>query len=247
MLLPLGSPASIGGLTPLGVGRKRHSSYGDKVIAAAPANLLAYWKLDDLAGAQATDYSGNGRHGTYNGASLNAATFADGSPAPSFDGVNDCVDAGVLHGILNVNVGTITAFVRVANAGVWSDGVARSILSFGAGSLNTRINWQRLTADNLLRWRYADKFRNHATSTTDWFALAMRWDKTADQAVGFVDGVAAIGAHSGLGTVTLNSSYMTIGAENNSGSLSWHGSIAHVAIWDAALSDAQIASLAVVS
>lgn len=53
-----------------------YSTLSEAIMALAP---VGYWKLDETSGTQATDSSGNGRHGTYSGTyTLNAR---DGAPA----------------------------------------------------------------------------------------------------------------------------------------------------------------------
>lgn len=54
--------------------------------------LVGYWSFEDGAGTKATDFSGNGNHGTL----TNGPTWADGrfGKAASFDGTNDYIDGG---------------------------------------------------------------------------------------------------------------------------------------------------------
>lgn len=61
-------------------------TFVDEVLADSPAG---FWMLNDTSGTQATDLSGNGRHGTYVGSPTFSQTGIDGNLATSFDGVND--------------------------------------------------------------------------------------------------------------------------------------------------------------
>jgi hypothetical protein len=58
-------------------------------VPSGGSGLLAYWSFDQLQGATVMDQSGNGNHGTNQGAS----TFANGivGPAMHFDGQNDFI------------------------------------------------------------------------------------------------------------------------------------------------------------
>lgn len=56
---------------------------------------LAFWKLNDIAGSVATDFSGNGRHGVYNGGyNLQGEVGLDGRAFVEFDATE--VGSGVI-------------------------------------------------------------------------------------------------------------------------------------------------------
>jgi len=68
------------------------SGYSEEVSATplAPAGLVAYFPFN----GNANDESGNGNHGTANGATLVADRFGNASSAYSFDGANDYIGTG---------------------------------------------------------------------------------------------------------------------------------------------------------
>ncbi len=246
MLQPL-----TGGLTPLGAGR-RAGDYASKVLATAPANLLAYWKLDETGGTTAYDSSGHGRNGTYSGVALNTSSFLDGSPAPSFNGINDYVDvySSSLAAAFNGNEGTFIAWGKVHDSSVWSDGSNRRLIHF-VSTLGTsnRIILSRPLADNsfLLQRSASGNLGVTATlSNTDYVLYALAWSKVSDQVKAFINGSQVGTTQTGLQSFSgaLATDSAVIGAHSSGGTLSWRGSIAHVALWDVALSAAQITSLA---
>lgn len=230
-------------LIPFAQPRRWSAGYASKVLGTQTAHLLAYWKLDETSGSSAADASGHARAGTYNGPTLGGATFLDGTPAASFDGVNDFVDVSALVSALNLTTGTAMCFAKVASSAVWTDGVSRLIFSFGSTSTGSRINWQSLSSGNLLRFRYDGNAKNQASSETGWFHIAITWNKTADRMRGYYNGTLS-NSDSGLGTVSLNALYMCIGATATDGSDPWKGGIAHLPVWDTELTAAEVAALA---
>ena len=59
-----------------------HGAYAQAVLAAKP---LAYWRLNESAGQQATDATGNNRHGTHETGVL---FYLEGPDSPAFSGEN---------------------------------------------------------------------------------------------------------------------------------------------------------------
>jgi hypothetical protein len=72
--------------------------------------LAGWWKLDELSGTTATDYSGNGNNGTL----TNGPIWTPGQlgGALSFDGVNDWVDIGNPNILNPVNAISVCAWVK---------------------------------------------------------------------------------------------------------------------------------------
>jgi len=102
--------------------------------------LVAYYPLD----GNAYDASGNGYHGTVNGASPTADRFGIAARAYAFDGSNDYV---ALPGTENLNFkpGNFTLCAWVALTGYNADQVivAKHICGYGNGYLRRRASIQR--------------------------------------------------------------------------------------------------------
>lgn len=220
--------------------------YDQRVLNTAGSDLLAYWKLNNTSGTSATDYSGNARHGTYNGPTLNATTFTNGDPAPSFDGVNDAVAIqAAISGVFNGQEGSVLLWVKVAN---WADGVERRPLNLQVDGNNLLV-FRKSTTSNSFDVIYVSGavtrvITKSSYSPSGWFQVAATWSKTANQFIAYFNGVQegstqTVGTWAGaLGTNT------AIGSRSGTGTNPWYGNIAHVALWDTPLTSSQIAYLA---
>lgn len=73
--------------------------------------LVGYWSFEDGAGTKATDFSGNGNHGTL----TNGPTWADGrfGKAASFDGTDDYVNIASMTGLPS-GMMTVSAWVKIS-------------------------------------------------------------------------------------------------------------------------------------
>ena len=97
------------------------ASLSDAILALNP---VGYWKLNETSGTQATDYSGNARHGTYSGTPALASTggFVKGGTvtvpdSPAFE-------------LNNSGTGmTVFALLRTT----WASGEHRFIRKYGSG------------------------------------------------------------------------------------------------------------------
>lgn len=228
--------------------------YGSKILSTQPSHLLAYWKLSETSGSTAADSSGNGRNAVYSGVTLNGTTFLNGDPAPNLDGINDLINAysSSFATAFSGGEGTALLWAKVNSAGTWADSTLRRMLYFGV-DLNNRLVFQKGTAANQVSLVYIAGGTNKSAtinsfSTTTWFAVAVTWSKSADQAQYYVDGAAVGTALTGLGNWTgaLANTTVTIGAGSTGANEPWYGSIANVALWDVPLNPTEIAALATV-
>ena len=70
--------------------------YSQSVPSYVPTNgLVGWWGFN----GNAQDGSGNGNHGTVNGATLTTDRFGNQNGAYSFDGINDFIDLNYLETI----------------------------------------------------------------------------------------------------------------------------------------------------
>ena len=220
-----------------------------QILNTRLANLIGYWKLDELSGDTVLDYSGStGRDGTGTGITRGVLGPELTTKATSFDSVNDVVNvySSGLAGAFNGNTGTISIWVKV-NAAAWTDGVAEYAVRVSAGGGNeTTI---LITTANILTWVYAaggtTKSVGKTTTTIDWVHLVLTWDKPNDQMKAYFNGIQEGTTQVGLGVwAGVPAANTTIvGAASSSGVSSWDGYIAHVAVWDVALSDNEVFNL----
>lgn len=226
------------------------TAYAAAVLATQSDHLLAYWMLNETSGTQAIDSSGNGRHGTYSGVTLNAEPFLDGYAAPSFDGSNDSVDiysASLASAFVSAS-GTLFGWAKVAGSADWSDSTARRALTLRANASNLFAVFKSATNGRFDIQRQATTTANRNVtgySNTDWFPFALTWDEGVPEIKVYLSGsqvsttVTSIGTWSGaLATTTV-----VIGASTIAGAAPWHGYIAHVALWDTPLTAEEILGL----
>jgi hypothetical protein len=229
-------------------------TYTQKVLATQAANLIAYWPLNEAAGATADNAEGTAaRDGTYTGVTLGATGIGDGNTAASFDGTTSrCnIFTASLNTAFNNQEGTAAIWFQMSGAGVWTDGANRVLLVLQADASN-RVLLRKSSANNQLDCFYTAggtaKQVNPATSTLAWAHLAITWSKSGDAVKVYLNGAQSGATQTGLGVWAgaLNNAATVIGAATTTPTLVTSGSIAHAAVWTTPLSGAQIATLATV-
>jgi len=237
-------PASMMGTGAMG-------GYASKVLSYGP---IAYWPLWEAAGATAQCLVNPAQNGTYTGVDLaNDLVGPFGSPAPYFDGANDYVNvfSAAFAAAFSGLEGTAIFWARVANAGVWTDGVNRMGLEILADG-NNRMLYYKHSGNNQFTWLYvanADFDQRNYTpfSTTNWFCAAITWSDSSNQAIAYINGVQIGAALTPIGTwagVPINTR-TNIGCENTVGpTLVWHGWLAHCVIWNYVLPTGALLKLA---
>lgn len=222
------------------------------ITSTDPANLIAYWPLGDLTGTVADDPVG-GFDGAYAGTvTLAQPGIGDGSPSVLFGDDARVTLAAVIAALdtpFDPTLGTIAIACKVLNAAVWTDGVSRWPMTFGADA-NNRVRLNKPTTNNTFAFNYVAggtfETRNHAFSSTSWFLAVMTWSTAADRVrmyinrtllqtsttlgtwVGaIVTGVSAIGGQTPTDTAT-----------------NWSGWLAHACLWKSELTLEQIQRIA---
>ena len=85
----------------------------------------------------------------------------------------------------------------------------------------------------------------HTVSTTAWFSLAMSWSAADDKVRYYLNGAPDGAAGTGLGVWAGNIGSALIGASTTGPLAPWNGYIAHMVVWDRALTPAEVLSLGV--
>ena len=168
----------------------RHSA----ILGTSPELLEFYYPLDETTGTTAVDASGKGRNGTHVGATLGAYTTPFSRPAPLFDAVTDYVDiysSSLASALATWSEGTVVAFVRVSGAGVWTDGVARSILQISDSAQGNRVNLWKYSVSNQVRFQrvvggVSVQIFATITPTADVICLGMSWSVANNRLRGWV-------------------------------------------------------------
>ena len=225
-------------------------SYNCRIIASDP---LLYFPLDEASGSVAKNWGslGAAANGSYTGVDLHSTPGPKGGGAPYFDGVNDSVDinSAGLAAAFPGSEGSVLAWAKVYDAAVWTDSQGRYVVQFNDGASNV-FNMRRAPTDYYLTWYYnaggVSKVKNKTDGNSlDWMALVCTWSASADECIVYYNGeqygskLTSLGVWDG----TIDSSLCAIGSYSNSPSYVWKGYISHVALWDRALTPAEILSL----
>lgn len=222
------------------------SAYSARVLALRP---LAYWPMDDASGGTMRDLAGSG----YNGTHINtvaAAGIGDGLLAGSYDGStarSESTNLTLRTAIGAATAVTLMAWARVSGAGVWTDNTARQVLRVLVNGSNYFI--LRKTTANVLSFEYnaggtgvKTITPSPALATTEWFHVAMVVSKPADTYGAYVNGAQIGSTLNTLGTWSGTPIAVFIGS-SGAANEPWSGRLAHVAVFDRALSVGEVAGI----
>lgn len=224
--------------------------YFNKVLRTHP---FAYWPLWEASGTVAQSLVNRAQDGTY---SSDVSTWppgtgiGDGYTAPYFDGTNDSINilTADLQSAFDGDTGTVCAWVRVANAGVWTDASDHYIVNFDAPGdywIYTYKPAQPPPPSRILLQRGAvgivGLVPTSTPATTEWFHVACTWDSVADELNIYLDGVRTFGA-GGMNAWVGTLDAARIGGR--AGGTRWEGWLQHVALWSRVLLPAEVTNLA---
>ena len=218
-------------------------TYREKVLSYSP---IAYWMLAEASGADALCQVNAAQNGAHTGVTLAQPGIGDGETCPLYDGVND--DTGcyttTFRDAFDPALGSVLAWMKVYNAGVWTDGTSRGIVNIEVGSTN-RVLIKRHTDNGNIQYQYraggvaVDNILG-GKSDTGWVAVGMTWNVGADELKLFYDGAQGGATLTGLGTwvgLIITADFGQHAAAH------WNGYLAHIAVWDTALSGDVVAKL----
>ena len=215
-------------------------TYVKKVVGIDPSNLIGYWPMAETAGGTANDESAQGNDGAYTGVTLANAAGPDGKLCPWWDGANDNnnVQSAGFAGDFDGGEGTFMCWGKVHNAGVWTDGALRYIFRTQK-DVNNTVYINKNTANNRIQFVYKaggtlEQQNSEAHSETTWFHVAITWSATADKVIYYFNG-----SQDGLVDATLGAFVgpvvsSVVGNQATGSANTWHGWLAHGAIWKAA-------------
>lgn len=183
---------------------------------------------------------------------MGQAGIGDGRSAFSFDG-GDIVNVytSQLASRFDGAKGWLLIWVRIPDAAVWADATNRRFLRFFVDGSNS-VSVDKGIAANQVRFIYQaggtlDFFGDTSLAgSTNWFLMTLTWDKVADEAKGFINGVQVGSTMTTLGTWagTLASNGCILGAGDLGGGNAHKGLLAHAAVGAGrALTPAQIAGV----
>ena len=194
---------------------------------------------------------GSVANGAYSGVTLaQVPAPGGGGAAPLFDGINDFVNiySANFAAAFGKNEGSMAIWLRVANAGVWTDAAARRACSIFVDA-NNFVNISKDSVANTLAMQYKaagslEPFTSNAYAVTTWLHMAVTWSLVGDYAKFYVNGVLiSTGGIIGNWTNALIATGCAVGSANTTPVLCWSGYLAHPAIWTRPLADNEIAAL----
>ncbi|MCA9389910.1 DUF2341 domain-containing protein [candidate division WWE3 bacterium] len=201
---------------------------------------IGYWPVDENTGTSTTnDRSGNGFNASLGG-SMTESDWVRGKfgSGLDFDGSNDYANfysAGFANNF-NTASGTFMAWARVKDASNWTDATTRAIGNIAADT-NNRVTLQKGSGSDSITLQYeaASTLETYTvtTSTTDWFHVAISWDKSNDIVRFFFNGVeqsssTALGTWSGA----LASDRVVFGSHRTSSGNYWQGAVDDVRVYN---------------
>jgi len=227
-------------------------SYLDKIISVGEDNLVGCWPLGESSGVTAYDLSGNGRDGTYSAAgwTYGEEGIGDGETSVLNDGTNGYIritDADALAAIKTQEF-SVMACAKVANVGVWTDGLYRYVFKSYATGSNT-VEIYRYAGDNNFMFRLkaggiTETILEDYLTTVDWMHLLMTVSKSDDRVIGDMDGIAVNVGSPDLGTWVGDPSNIYIGAANSTPATPWYGWLQYIALIDRVLTPAEAKTVA---
>ena len=229
----------------------RLTDYSEKVLGYGP---IAYWPLNEASGGVANDLIGNGFNGAYTGVTLGQPGIGDGNSCPYFDGANDYCNfySSLYASAFNTANGSYSAWVKVYNSSIWTDGNNHQIISSGFWSGDYEEIILRKHSDNnkfLVGYFVPPSYaasENTAMTETGWFHAGARWNQTTNEVGLFINGIpqAASAIAEWPGGAAQNNAFC-IGAQNTTPDLPFNGWIAHIAVFNSTLSASTMTDLSV--
>lgn len=219
--------------------------YYRRILAMFP---VAYWPLNEASGTTMTDIR-NGFNGTYTAVTLGQPGIGDGLTSALFNGTSayaQVTGANLtnLAAAFNKDEFTVMAWAKVANAGVWSDATQRRILYFGFSTdeANNHFYLRKNTTTNQARGGRAGTTHRAIDYTTSgptgWFHIALR-SSMAETTVRLYYNGAEVGTP-GTGISAIAGSIAKAHFAMTDAVYLWSGWLAHIAIFDRALTPAEI-------
>jgi hypothetical protein len=223
------------------------------IQSTEPDELVGYWPLDDPAGAStARDLSPQrGKRGIVVDSTRGQPGAVDGKPSMSFDGSDDGINVyGLeLNNDWDGDELTVSGWLRVSGAGVWTDGTFRRAIFIAADATENRVALARTATNNQLQWiregsNDGKQIVTVGNADLGWFHMAITVTKSGDELNAYKNGesVAAAGTSLGAWSGALSKTLCEIGA-GQAGTSPWDGWLAYMAVHNVELSATQIREL----
>lgn len=227
--------------------------YIDIVNGVESANLIAHWPIKELSGTNIDNAEGTAaRDATLSGVTLDSADGPFGEErAGLWDGLNDYIDifTSSFDTAFDGSEMSVSLWFKVSGASVWTDGSYRMMIRIRVSG-NNNLLIRKHTNNNRFDFFYradATTEQQNVGSFTDtgWNHIVITASDADDEVKYYLNGSQTGSTDTGVGSWSgsLDSATCAIGATGTSPSQVWDGYLMYVAIWDKALSAANITTL----
>jgi beta-glucanase (GH16 family) len=231
------------------------TTYRDKVMALSPVGYWPLWDVPDLwSNEWIYDQTANGLSpaGQKNMA-LGETGIGDGRTSIKGNGTTSSVllYSTALNSVFNGQEGSVSIWGKVASSGIWTGATYERLFQFRVDDNNkvSVLRWGG--ANNQLIVEYKAGGTTKAVyptvgPTTGWFNLIITWSKSGDALKFYLNGTQNGGTQTGLGTWAgnLDNWSTCIGSSSYDPYDVWNGWMAHLAVWDKPLSQAEVTTIA---
>lgn len=222
--------------------------YSDLILSLSP---IAYWPLNDASGSAAVNLVSAALNGAYTACTLAQAQAP--FTAPLFDGSTSYCNiyTAALNTAWNRSETSLSIWVKVAAAGVWTDATNRRAFSMFTSSTQDGMFCGRTSTNG--QFTHFDYLGGATKSVlltgqsfTAWKHVVLTVSDANDQCIVYHNGAQVGTTQTGLGTASANALTSTaccIGAQTTTPATVWSGWLAHCALWNRPLSAAEVANL----
>jgi hypothetical protein len=205
--------------------------YWQKIINLFGANLIGYYPLWENVGSGIAQEISYGNVGYHIGVELGHPGKGDGKTAAYFNNVPSYVSLNNpnFYGKFSGAAGSMIFWAQAASAGLWSDGVERSMDNWARNASNW-VHMRKGTGANTVFLEYrAGGVTKTITYTdispgTNFFTFGITWSKSADEVKGYYYGSQKGSTQTGLGT-WLGTGVGDVGDSEIPGAYPWLGCI----------------------
>lgn len=223
--------------------------YKDNVLALGP---IAYWTLSEASGSVAPCEVDSGQNGVHYGVTLGEPGIGDGETCAYYgtydSGYYTDIYSAAFDAAFNGDEGSISLWAKVANVGIWTDGTQTLMIDI-ASLVTGSVTIQKWSVANQLAAGYTGKaVIKSGMTTVDWFHVVITWSATADEVKVYYNGAQEGATKTGLTAWSgnLDSGAVRIGAFY-SANHTFEGWLAHVAVWDRALTPTEVTEVYTIS
>ena len=224
------------------------NAYINKVLSIEPDSLISYLPMNEKRGTTFVDRSSKGNNAAITGTITlaNSTGIGDGNKAPLFGGGIANLYSADFNTDFLANKLEKTFMIWVKATLAWS-GTGNKYMQYFRADNNNRTFIQNANTGAKSYTVFSGGVASDLgfPDFSDWRCLVCVWNVTEDYTKLYLNGIQVGATQTGLleWAGNLVSTQAVIGASNTSGTDPWKGYLAHFALWNKALTEAQIISI----